>query len=159
MWGIRYIQILSMEIPIELNVSNFKERRQQNTENRFKPGSARQRIDGKDRQNKEKIKRWEQLIKEGVQERAQLMRLILHIRNMNTFLVHKENSLENVSFVMHTYIYIHMYIWYIYTYLYIYFFFTLKTNIYKYIYLAYYMIIQQIFKSKWWNFFLKTSCI
>lgn len=25
MWGIRYIQILSMEIPIELNVSNFKE--------------------------------------------------------------------------------------------------------------------------------------
>lgn len=148
MWGIRYIQILSMEIPIELNVSNFKERRQQNTENRFKPGSARQRIDGKDRRNKEKIKRGEQLIKERVQERAQLMRLILHIRNMNTFLVHKENSLENVSFVMHTYIYIYTCIYAIYTYLYIYFFFTLKTNIYKYIYLAYYMIIQQIFKSK-----------
>lgn len=121
MWGIRYIQILSMEIPIELNVSNFKERRQQNTENRFKPGSARQRIDGKDRQNKEKIKRGEQLIKEGVQERAQLMRLILHIRNMNTFLVHKENSLENVSFVMHTYIYIYTCIYgiYIHTYIYI----------------------------------------
>lgn len=121
MWGIRYIQILSMEIPIELNVSNFKERRQQNTENRFKPGSARQRIDGKDRQNKEKIKRGEQVIKEGVQERAQLMRLILHIRNMNTFLVHKENSLENVSFVMHTYIYIYTCIYgiYIHTYIYI----------------------------------------
>lgn len=121
MWGIRYIQILSMEIPIELNVSNFKERRQQNTENRFKPGSARQRIDGKDRQNKEKIKRGEQLVKEGVQERAQLMRLILHIRNMNTFLVHKENSLENVSFVMHTYIYIYTCIYgiYIHTYIYI----------------------------------------
>lgn len=43
--GIRYIQILSMEIPIELNVSNFKERSQQNTENRFKPGSARQGIE------------------------------------------------------------------------------------------------------------------
>lgn len=110
-----------MEIPIELNVSNFKERRQQNTENRFKPGSARQRIDGKDKQNKEKIKRGEQLIKEGVQERAQLMRLILHIRNMNTFLVHKENSLENVSFVMHTYIYIYTCIYgiYIHTYIYI----------------------------------------
>lgn len=121
MWGIRYIQILSMEIPIELNVSNFKERRQQNTENRFKPGSARQRIDGKDRRNKEKIKRGEQVIKEGVQERAQLMRLILHIRNMNTFLVHKENSLENVSFVMHTYIYIYTCIYgiYIHTYIYI----------------------------------------
>lgn len=121
MWRIRYIQILSMEIPIELNVSNFKERRQQNTENRFKPGSARQRIDGKDKQNKEKIKRGEQLIKEGVQERAQLMRLILHIRNMNTFLVHKENSLENVSFVMHTYIYIYTCIYgiYIHTYIYI----------------------------------------
>lgn len=121
MWGTRYIQILSMEIPIELNVSNFKERRQQNTENRFKPGSARQRIDGKDKQNKEKIKRGEQLIKEGVQERAQLMRLILHIRNMNTFLVHKENSLENVSFVMHTYIYIYTCIYgiYIHTYIYI----------------------------------------
>lgn len=121
MWGIRYIQILSMEIPIELNVSNFKERRQQNTENRFKPGSARQRIDGKDRRNKEKIKRGEQVIKEGVQERAQLMRLILHIRYMNTFLVHKENSLENVSFVMHTYIYIYTCIYgiYIHTYIYI----------------------------------------
>lgn len=126
MWGIRYIQILSMEIPIELNVSNFKERRQQNTENRFKPGSARQRIDGKDKQNKEKIKRREQLIKEGVQERAQLMRLILHIRNMNTFLVHKENSLENVSFVMHTYIYIytHVYMVYIYILIYIFLFYT-----------------------------------
>lgn len=121
MWGIRYIQILSMEIPIELNVSNFKERRQQNTENRFKPGSARQRIDGEDRKNKEQIKRGGQLIKEGVQERAQLMRLILHIRNMNTFLVHKENSLENVSFVMHTYIYIYTCIYgiYIHTYIYI----------------------------------------
>lgn len=126
MWGIRYIQILSMEIPIELNVSNFKERRQQNTENRFKPGSARQRIDGKDRRNKEKIKRGEQVIKEGVQERAQLMRLILHIRNMNTFLVHKENSLENVSFVMHTYIYIytHVYMVYIYILIYIFLFYT-----------------------------------
>lgn len=34
--------------------------------------------------------------------------------NMNTFLVHKENSLENVSFVMHTYIHIYTCIYVIY---------------------------------------------
>lgn len=63
---IRYIQILPMEIQIELNVSNFNERSQQNTENRFKPGSAQQRIDGEDRKNKEHVDRGdEKLIKES----------------------------------------------------------------------------------------------
>lgn len=148
-----------MEIPIELNVSNFKERSQQNTENRFKPGSAQQGIGWEktvkkvDRGGNEKL-RWESTGASAANEINTTYK-----NNMNTFLVHKENSLENVSFVMHTYIHIYTCIYGIYIYLYIYFFFTLKTNIYKYIYLAYYVIIQQIIKSKWWNFFLKTSCI
>lgn len=119
--GIRYIQILSMEIPIELNVSNFKERSQQNTENRYKPGSARQRIGWEKTEKQIDGGEDEKLIKESTGASAANEINTTYKNNMNTFLVHKENSLENVSFVMHTYIhtYIYMYIWYIYTYIYI----------------------------------------
>lgn len=123
---IRYIQILSMEIQIELNVSNFKERSQQKAENRFKPGSAQQRIDREDRKNKEQFDRGdEKLIKESTGASA-ANEVNTTYKNMNTFLVHKENSLENVSFVMHTYIYIytHVYMVYIYILIYIFLFYT-----------------------------------